>query len=153
MFTPPSLLFSCRMPEQGLPETKQTTDLCLAVAVAGRTQTPHGSRRAGLCCWSTQWHWRNTLFLHHHDLEWQNHQIIYFLFLLFHCLQQRFLFPSLLLIPQGEELESFFQHMCSGFFFSCETSEKPVLTTILMQDSRDELYWWCPGCVGRTQSN
>lgn len=46
---------------------------------------------------------------------------------------------SLLLIPQGKELESFFQHICLGVFF-CETSEKPMLTTTLMQDSRDELY-------------
>lgn len=45
-----------------------------------------------------------------------------------------------LLIPQGKELESFFQHISLGGFFSYEVSEKPMLTTTLMQDSMDELY-------------
>lgn len=62
-------------------------------------------------------------------------QIIYFLFLPFICLQQRLLFPSLLLLsPQERSLNPsssasvFFPESCSS-----ETSEKLMVTTIAVQ--------------------
>lgn len=79
-------------------------------------------------------------------------QIIYFLFLLFLHLQQRFLLLSLILLsPWGEELESFFQ--CTSPFspesWSSETSEKLMMTTSAVQVPSDEFYWQCHGPVGR----
>lgn len=69
--------------------------------------------------------------------------IIYFLFLLFLCLQQRFLLFTFSK-PTGRRAGILLPES-----WSSETSEKLMVTTIAVQIPSDEFYWQCHGSVER----